>query len=245
MKNKMSKNILLTGGTRGIGAAIAELLLKSGHRVLCCGRGAEYDGPAEYFRCDVSQSRDREHLVEEALRRMGSIDVLVNNAGVAPEVRADLLEASEESFERVMAINLKGPFFLTQKVAQAMAAAPAAPGRMVINIGSISAEVASVNRGDYCMSKAAVAMATQLWAVRLAEFGVAVYEIRPGVIRTDMTRGVKSRYDALIEGGLTLQPRWGEPEDVARAVRTLVAEDLPYSTGQVLYVDGGMCVRRL
>lgn len=242
---KMGKNILLTGGTRGIGAAIAEMLLESGHRVLCCGRGEEYHGPAEYFRCDVSQSRDRELLVEEALRRMGSIEVLVNNAGVAPEVRADLLEATEESFERVMAINLKGPFFLTQKVAQAMAAAGNVPGRMVINIGSISAEVASINRGDYCMSKAAVAMATQLWAVRLAEFGIGVYEIRPGVIHTDMTRGVSSRYDALIEGGLTLQPRWGEPEDVARAVRMLVQEDLAYSTGQVLRVDGGMCVRRL
>ncbi len=241
----MGKNILLTGGTRGIGAAIAEILLKSGHRVLCCGRSEEYHGPAEYFRCDVSQRRDRERLVEEALRRMGGIEVLVNNAGVAPEVRADLLEATEESFERVMAINLKGPFFLTQKVAQAMAAAGVASGRMVINIGSISAEVASVNRGDYCMSKAAVAMATQLWAVRLAGFGVAVYEIRPGVIRTDMTRGVSGRYDALIEGGLTLQPRWGEPEDVARAVRMLVAEELPYSTGQVLRVDGGMFVHRL
>lgn len=241
----MGKNILLTGGTRGIGAAIAEILLKSGHRVLCCGRSEEYHGPAEYFRCDVSQSRDRERLVEEALRRMGSIEVLVNNAGVAPEVRADLLEATEESFERVMAINLKGPFFLTQKVAQAMAAAGSASGRMVINIGSISAEVASVNRGDYCMSKAAVAMATQLWAVRLAEFGINVYEIRPGVIRTDMTRGVSIRYDALIEGGLTLQPRWGEPEDVARAVRMLVQEELPYSTGQVLRVDGGMFVHRL
>ena len=169
----------------------------------------------------------------------------VNNAGVAPEVRADLLEATEESFERVMAINLKGPFFLTQKVAQAMAAAGSASGRMVINIGSISAEVASINRGDYCMSKAAVAMATQLWAVRLAEFGINVYEIRPGVIHTDMTRGVSSRYDALIEGGLTLQPRWGEPEDVARAVRMLVQEELPYSTGQVLRVDGGMFVHRL
>ncbi len=241
----MGKNILLTGGTRGIGAAIAEILLKSGHRVLCCGRSEEYHGPAEYFRCDVSQSRDRELLVEEALRRMGSIEVLVNNAGVAPEVRADLLEATEESFERVMAINLKGPFFLTQKVAQAMAAAGSASGRMVINIGSISAEVASINRGDYCMSKAAVAMATQLWAVRLAEFGINVYEIRPGVIHTDMTRGVSSRYDALIEGGLTLQPRWGEPEDVARAVLMLVQEELPYSTGQVLRVDGGMFVHRL
>ena len=241
----MGKNILLTGGTRGIGAAIAEILLKSGHRVLCCGRSEEYHGPAEYFRCDVSQSRDRERLVEEALRRMGSIEVLVNNAGVAPEVRADLLEATEESFERVMAINLKGPFFLTQKVAQAMAAAGNVPGRMVINIGSISAEVASINRGDYCMSKAAVAMATQLWAVRLAEFGIGVYEIRPGVIHTDMTRGVSSRYDALIEDGLTLQPRWGEPEDVARAVRMLVQEELPYSTGQVLRVDGGMFVHRL
>lgn len=241
----MGKNILLTGGTRGIGAAIAEILLKSGHRVLCCGRSEEYHGSAEYFRCDVSQSRDRERLVEEALRRMGSIEVLVNNAGVAPEVRADLLEATEESFERVMAINLKGPFFLTQKVAQAMAAAGSASGRMVINIGSISAEVASINRGDYCMSKAAVAMATQLWAVRLAEFGINVYEIRPGVIHTDMTRGVSSRYDALIEGGLTLQPRWGEPEDVARAVRMLVQEELPYSTGQVLRVDGGMFVHRL
>ncbi len=236
----MKKTILLTGGTRGIGAAIAQLLLDASHRVITCGRTGNYDGPAEYIPCDIGDPASRQALVECA----GDVDVLINNAGIAPEARLDLLDTTEASFDRVMNVNLKGPFFLTQLVARRMAAAPR-PGQMIVNIGSVSATVASVSRGEYCLSKAGVAMATQLWAVRLAEYGIPVYEIRPGVIRTDMTREVTAKYDRLIAGGLTLQRRWGSPEDVARAVKMLVDEALPYSTGQVIQVDGGMCVERL
>jgi len=167
---------------------------------------------------------------------------------VAPRERADLLEASEESFERVLKINLQGPYFLTQAAARWMIDQKAGDpeGRFcVINISSISAHVASVNRGEYCISKAGVSMATRLWAVRLAEFGIPVYEIRPGIIATDMTAGVTEEYDRKIEEGLLLQPRWGWPEDVGRAAAMLVRGELAYSTGQVITVDGGLTARRL
>ena len=172
----------------------------------------------------------------------------MNNAGVAPNVRADLLDATEESFDRVLSINLKGPYFLTQLVARYMIEqknANAAFAGCIVNIGSVSATIASINRGDYCISKAGVAMATALWAARLGEFDIPVYEIRPGIISTDMTAGVKERYDKLIAAGLLVQPRWGLPEDVAKAVAMIVRGDIAYSTGQVIYVDGGMNVRRL
>ncbi|MDB5048587.1 MAG: 3-ketoacyl-ACP reductase, partial [Fibrobacteres bacterium] len=169
-------------------------------------------------------------------------------AGIAPKVRADILEAGEESFDDLIRVNLRGPYFLTQKAAQWMIAQRQEdPSRVqsIINITSVSATVASVNRGDYCLAKAALGMSNQLWSVRLAEFGIPVYEVRPGIIKTDMTSGVTGKYDALIAGGLVPQNRWGFPEDVGMAVAMLARGDLPYSTGQVLMVDGGMTLARL
>ena len=251
---------LVTGGTRGIGLGIAEALAKDGFRLALCGRRDEADvrdtleklralgGDVHYVRADVSSTADRKALVEAVLDHFGGLHVLVNNAGVAPKERSDLLEASEESFERVLRINLQGPYFLTQAVANAMVAQkqkdPDVRGT-IINITSISSTVASPSRGQYCISKAGLSMATQLWAVRLAEFGIGVYEVRPGIIRTDMTSGVVEKYDRLIEGGLTLQPRWGTPEDVGKATAMLARGDLPYSTGAVVMVDGGLTVGRL
>jgi NAD(P)-dependent dehydrogenase (short-subunit alcohol dehydrogenase family) len=174
--------------------------------------------------------------------------VLVNNAGVAPFNRTDLLEATEESFVRLMRINLKGPYFLTQVVARWMIEQHETDANfagVIVNVSSVSATAASVNRGDYCISKAGLAMATQLWAVRLAEFGICVYEVRPGVIRTDMTEGVKEKYDRLIAEGLTVERRWGTPEDVGRAVAVLAKGELSYATGNVIHVDGGLSLRRL
>ena len=190
-----------------------------------------------------SKAEDREKLLYAILEMFGSLEALVNNAGVAPQVRCDLLEMSEESFDRVMNINLKGPFFLTQRVGRYFAENHIQG--VIVNVGSISATVASISRGEYCLSKAGVAMATKLFAVKMAEFGVPVYEIRPGVISSDMTSVVKEKYDKLIANGLTLQPRWGFPEDIGKAVAMLLRGDLAYSTGQVIKVDGGMEIGRL
>jgi len=172
----------------------------------------------------------------------------VNNAGVAPKVRADILEATEESYDWVMNINLKGPYFLTQAVANWMIAQckkDADFAGCIVNISSISATVASPSRGEYCLSKAGVSMATRLWATRLGEFNIPVYEVRPGVIKTDMTATVQEKYDKLIAEGLMVQARWGYPEDIGKAVASLVRGDLAYSTGQVIMVDGGMTLQRL
>jgi NAD(P)-dependent dehydrogenase (short-subunit alcohol dehydrogenase family) len=203
---------------------------------------------AHYCQSNVSVPADRARLLSEIEAKFGRLDVLVNNAGVAPTTRADLLDATEESFERLMAINLKGPYFLTQAAAKWMVRqrqADAAFCGCIVNISSVSATVASVNRGDYCISKAGIAMATRLWAARLAEFGIDVFEVRPGVIATDMTAGVRQKYDDLIAGGLTVQKRWGEAGDVGKAVAMLARGDLPYATGQVLVVDGGLTLQRL
>jgi 3-oxoacyl-[acyl-carrier protein] reductase len=201
-----------------------------------------------YVRADVGSAADRSALVARATEEFGRIDVLVNNAGVAPTERRDLLEATEESFDRLIGTNLKGPYFLTQAVANGMVAArradPAAQPTIVF-VTSVSSTVASTNRGEYCISKAGLSMAATLWAVRLAEFGIPVYEVRPGVIRTDMTSGVAERYDRLIAEGLIPQNRWGLPDDVGRAVAMLVRGDLAYSTGQGVMVDGGMTLGRL
>lgn len=256
----MNNVALVTGGTRGIGLGIAEALVQSGFRLALCGRREEADvretldglrelgGEVHYVQADVSRAGDRAALVEAVLDHFGGLHVLVNNAGVAPKERNDLLEASEESFERVLRINLQGPYFLTQAVANAMIRQqendPDVRGT-VINITSISSTVASPSRGQYCISKAGLSMATQLWAVRLAEFGIPVYEVRPGIIRTDMTAGVTEKYDRLIDGGLTLQKRWGTPADVGKAVAVLARGELPYSTGAVVMVDGGLTVERL
>jgi NAD(P)-dependent dehydrogenase (short-subunit alcohol dehydrogenase family) len=256
----MGRCALVTGGARGIGLGICRALAREGTDLAIVGRRREDEVAAtvatlrqsgvrvQYCQGDVSLAADRERILAQVRSDLGSPNVLVNNAGVAPTVRADLLEASEASFERVLRINLQGPYFLTQAVAREMVRSRQAdPGfaACIINVSSISATVASPSRGEYCISKAGVSMATQLWAVRLAEYGIAVYEVRPGVTATDMTAAVKAKYDRLISEGLCLQARWGQPEDVGRAVAMLVRGDLPYSTGQVLMVDGGLTVPRL
>jgi 3-oxoacyl-[acyl-carrier protein] reductase len=251
---------LVTGGTRGIGRGIAEALTDRGFNIAVNGvretnavadttlalekRGAQ----VLYCRGDVSIADDRLALVNAIRERFGRLDVLVNNAGVAPFARTDLLDATEESFVRLMRINLKGPYFLTQLVARWMIEqreADATFAGVIVNVSSVSATEASVNRGDYCISKAGLAMATQLWAARLAEFGISVYEVRPGVVRTDMTEGVSEKYDRLIAEGLTVERRWGTPADVGRAVAVLAKGELTYATGNVIHVDGGLTLRRL
>jgi NAD(P)-dependent dehydrogenase (short-subunit alcohol dehydrogenase family) len=251
---------LVTGGTRGIGLGIARKLTEAGFTVAITGRRpAEQVQPvlqqlrereprsiprSIYVQADVSSAADRKQLLAIIEAQLGRLDVLVNNAGIAPRIRADVLKASEESFDELIATNLRGPYFLTQSVAAWMIRQPAGQ-HSIINISSVSATVASVNRGDYCISKAGIAMATKLWAVRLAEYGIGVYEVRPGIIETDMTEGVKGKYDALIEGGLLLEKRWGTPEDIGTAVSMLARGELPYATGAVLVLDGGLTLARL
>lgn len=252
-----SLNVLVTGGARGIGAGIVEELAKKGHNAAFCGRGpakdaAErleflsktYPGKFKYYQCDISRKEDRERLVDSFLSDFGCIDTLVNNAGVAPNVRADLLDMSEESFMRVLSINLQGPFFLTQLAAKKIMENKNGNFHCIVNIGSVSADYASINRGEYCLSKAGVAMATKLWSVRLAEEGIPVYELRPGVIKSDMTSTVSAKYDKMIEEGLTLQKRWGMPEDIGKAAAMLAEGVLAYSTGQVINIDGGLTIER-
>ncbi len=251
---------LITGGSRGIGKAISLALAESRLDVVINfasqsqaamevqAQARRIGARAEILQADVSRIADHEKVADFLRSQFGRIDVLVNNAGVAPKVRADLLEAGEESFDRLMNTNLKGPYFLTQKLARWMIDlrkqiqdyAPA-----IINISSISAYTSSPNRGDYCLSKAGIAMMTQLYANRLAEFGIPVFEIRPGVIETDMTAGVKEKYDHLIAEGLTPIQRWGQPEDVGRAVVAIAQGYFPFSTGEVINVDGGFHLRRL
>lgn len=254
---------LVTGAGRGIGRGIAIELAKLGHAVVvnyagnfgaaeeCLRLVREAGGDGVIAQADVSVPADRERLVKETLDAYGRIDLLVNNAGVAPNVRADLLEASEDSFDRLIDINLKGPYFLTRIVARQMID-QAQRGDLgafglprIVTITSVSAYTASVNRGDYCVAKAGLAMMTALYAARLAEYGINVYEVRPGVIATDMTGGVKEKYDRMIEQGAWPIRRWGQPEDVGRAVAAIARGDLPYSTGEVINVDGGFHMRTL
>jgi len=259
----MNLTAIITGSSRGIGRAIAVAL--AGEKYNCVINYARNQNAAEEVKslveslgakaclvqADVGVSEDRRRLVDETLKAFGRIDLLVNNAGVAPEVRQDILEASEESFDRLITTNLKGPYFLTQRVAREMikelgGGAPAAGGKKIITISSLSAYTASVNRGDYCISKAGLSMMTQLFASRLAEHGINVYEIRPGIIETDMTGSVKEKYDKLIfEGNMTPIKRWGKPDDVAKAVVAIARDLLPFSTGEVVNVDGGFHLRRL
>lgn len=269
----MNRIALVTGASRGIGRGIAIALARAGYDLAvnyASNRAAAEEVQAAILSAeapaaagprprvalvqgDISRAPDRARIVQETLAAFGRIDLLVNNAGVAPSVRADLLDASEESYDRVVGINLKGPFFLTQLVAREMvkqvargtqAPAPSAP--IIINITSVSAYAVSTNRPDYCMAKAGLSMMTQLFAARLAEHGINVYEVRPGVIETDMTGPVKAKYDDLIfNKDLSPIRRWGQPEDVARAVVALASGAFPFSTGDVINVDGGYHVRRL
>lgn len=198
---------------------------------------------AAYFQSDVSDLASHGPLLDAVYGAFGRLDALVNNAGVAPEVRLDVLETTPESFDRLVSTNLRGPFFLTQAAARRFIATKTQA--TIVNVGSVSATVASTSRGEYCISKAGVAMATKLWAARLAQEGIRVYEVRPGVIRTDMTGPVREKYDRLLADGLAPQARWGEPEDVGRAVAMLLRGDLAYSTGQSICIDGGMTLQRL
>jgi len=256
----MKRVALITGGSRGIGYGIALQLAQAGYDVAINGvREAEAvtsqlqelekaGARVLYCRANISSKDDRNRMLDEINAFFGRLDILVNNAGIAPRERKDLLEATEESFSELIDTNLKGPYFLTQSVARWMIAQQNERqdfAGCIINISSISAVVASVNRGEYCITKAGVSMATQLFAVRLAEHNIPVYEVRPGIIHTDMTAAVTEKYDRLIAGGLTLQKRWGFPEDVGKAVLGLVQGFFPYSTGQVINVEGGMLINRL
>jgi NAD(P)-dependent dehydrogenase (short-subunit alcohol dehydrogenase family) len=248
---------LVTGGTRGIGLGIARALAEDGwHLALCGVRGADavapllesFPGRADYFQADIGSFADRARLADAIAGRYGAVNALVNNAGRAPRVRADILDASEESFEELLRINLQGPYFLTQALARQMAARRQADSTFpaaIVFVTSVSAEMASIMRGEYCVSKAGLAMAARLFAVRLAALGIPVFEVRPGIIATDMTAGVRETYDARIADGLVPERRWGQPEDVGRAVAALLRGDIPYATGTVLHVDGGLTLPTL
>ena len=254
-----TRSALVTGGSRGIGLGIAQRLLADGYRVVINGlrdREAVMEtldelsqlGDITYVAADVGTVEGRARLVTGTLAAVGRLDVLVNNAGITSPGRKDILEATEEDLDTVLSVNLKGPFLLTQRLARHMIAEreadPEFRGR-IVNITSVSATLATPNRSEYCISKAGLSMATKLWATRLAEYGIDVFEVRPGVIRTDMTAPVAEKYESLIAAGLTLDRRLGMPEDVAAVVAALAAGNIPYSTGQILTVDGGLTVARL
>jgi NAD(P)-dependent dehydrogenase (short-subunit alcohol dehydrogenase family) len=244
------KHVIISGCSRGIGAACVKRFLDAGYCVTGMGRSetADFsDANFNYVRGDLSSTEDRNRLVASAKEKFGRIDSLVNVAGVAPLERRDLLDMTEESYDRVMDINTKGTLFLTQAVAREMITNPEENGirGYICNISSLSAYTSSVSRGEYCISKAGVSMVTKLFADRLAEYGIPVNEVRPGIINTDMTSKVKEKYDNLIGGGLLPIARWGEPKDIADAVFALTTGALPYVTGQSLDVDGGFHLRRL
>lgn len=235
------KTAVVTGAASGIGLAVARRFLKEGYRVYGMSRRKVQpidDFDFIYIPGDISVAEDRQRLINAPER----IDALVNVAGVAPKVRADVLEMTEESYDRVLDINLKGTFFLTQLAANKMKTQGSG---YICNISSMSAYTSSVSRGEYCISKAGLSMVTKLFADRLAAYGIMVNEVRPGIIATDMTEKVKGKYDALIDGGLLPIKRWGTPEDVAAAVWSLCSGALPYVTGQSIDVDGGFHIRRL
>jgi NAD(P)-dependent dehydrogenase (short-subunit alcohol dehydrogenase family) len=251
---------LVTGGSRGIGRGICVALAKLGWRVgvnYTANAGAAQEtlalvtaagGAGEAVQADIAVTAQRKYLIDFMRQRFGRLDALVNNAGVAPHVREDLLEASEDSFDRIIGINLKGPYFLSQLAARSMVEqikAGRIPRGYIVNISSVSAYAASTNRGDYCVSKAGIAMMTKLFAARLAEEKINVYEVRPGIIATDMTGPVKAKYDKLLAEGLAPIKRWGQPEDIGACVAAILRGDFPYSTGQVFDVDGGFHLQRL
>jgi NAD(P)-dependent dehydrogenase (short-subunit alcohol dehydrogenase family) len=251
---------LITGAGRGIGRGIAVALAEKGWNVVINYRGnaaaatetvglvEDAGGRGLAVQANIAEAADRQRLIDETVQNFGRIDLLVNNAGMAPRQRLDILETNEASYDEVMTVNLKGPFFLTQQVAQVMIEQQQQniiTEPRIINIGSISAYTSSPNRGEYCLSKAGMSMMTALFADRLAEYGINVYEIRPGVIETDMTSGVKEKYDRLIDDGLTPIHRWGQPDDIGRAVIAIAEGYLPFSTGEVINVDGGFHMHRL
>ena len=255
----MKKTALITGASRGIGYGVAQRLGLDGFAVVLVATRPQAENEENldrltaqgidwhYVQGDVSSHDDRLRIVQEAVAAYGRIDVLVNNAGVAPKVRADLLEMSEESFDRVVGINTKGNMFLTQAVARQMLQQPVNGKKRgtIINISSCSAVVSSTSRGEYCVSKAGISMLTKLYADRLACEGILVHEVRPGVIATDMTGAVQEKYDKLIADGLFPLARWGTPEDIAGAVSAFAGDDFLYTTGNYIDVDGGFHIQRL
>lgn len=262
---KLPARILVTGSSRGLGRGVALRLAASGHSVAIhyssnadaarqtaedCARLASHAGQ-QFPICggDISRDEHRRAIFQQAVEALGGLDALVNNAGIAPRRRDDILEARPEIFDEVMAVNLRGPYFLTQ-LAAAYWLSRAGECRLhggfkLIFVSSVSADTPSLNRGEYCISKAGVAMAAQLWAVRLAGAGIQVFELRPGIMATDMTAGVKDKYDRLLREGLVPMRRWGEPEDVGRAVEAICAGAFPFSTGEVIRLDGGLGLRSL
>ncbi len=256
----MNRVACITGGSRGIGLGIAIELAKNSFDLAINGMRSkgEVEHVVEnlksfgvdviYCQGDIASSESRKAIIEQIKNYYGRLNILVNNAGVAPKERLDILQATEESFQHVLSTNLQGPYFLTQAASHLMIEQKNQDDLFqgcVINISSISATVASVNRGEYCVAKAGLSMATQLFATRLGEFNIPVYEVRPGIIHTDMTAGVTEKYDKLISEGLTIQKRWGEAADVGKVVAALALGYFPYSTGQVIMVDGGLTVPRL
>ena len=256
----MKRVAFITGGSRGIGFGIAVQLAEAGFDIAINGVRPEaavvesiahlksLGAEVVYCQGDIASADARKQMLERIKSSFGRLHVLVNNAGVAPKERKDILEASEESFTLLLTTNLQGPYFLTQAAANWMIQQQRDEKDFtgcIINVSSVSATMVSVNRGEYCVAKAGLSMATQLFATRLGEYNIPVYEIRPGVIHTDMTAGVTEKYDKLIAGGLTVQPRWGESQDVGKAAAALALGYLPYSTGQVIMVDGGMTIPRL
>jgi len=254
------RTALVTGGTRGIGLGIARALARDGWDLLLSGQRPAADvsaiaddlqrfgGRVDYVAGDISQAAGRAAIVERARSSEGAVNALVNNAGRAPRLRADLIDATEDSFEEVLRTNLQGPYFLTQAVARDMLERTRADSTFrasIVFVTSVSAEMVSPNRGEYCVSKAGLAMAASLFAVRLAPAGIPVYDVRPGIIATDMTAPVKDLYDRRIVDGLVPEGRWGQPDDVGRAVCALLRGDLPYATGSVIHVDGGLALKRL
>lgn len=242
---------VITGGSRGIGLGIAKELLKDDYTVVLTARSksddvvaleAEYGEKVVFYPCDISDEADVKNLVSLVGNRFGKIDLLVNNAGVAPKVRKDILEITREDFDFVVDINLKGTFFVTQSFVPLLIAADKS---RIVNISSMSAYTASVNRGEYCVSKAGISMLTKLFAARLAEYGVSVIEIRPGIIETDMTAKVKEKYEALIADGITPIKRMGTPEDIGKCVSSIAKGGFDFCTGTVIDCDGGFNVRSL
>lgn len=248
---------IVTGGARGIGLGIARALASDAWDLGIAGvrspadvRGVvaeleSHGGRVHYVQADIGDPDHRRRLLSEVIDRLGTPSALVNNAGRAPRVRADLLEAGEDSFEEILRTNLQGPYFLTQQVANAMIAAGTDSRRGIVFITSVSAEMASTNRGDYCVSKAGLSMTAKLYALRLAPHGIPVYEVRPGIVATDMTAAVKDKYDQRIAEGLVPDARWGTSDDVGRAVAALLRGDVPYATGTVLHIDGGLTIPKL
>jgi 3-oxoacyl-[acyl-carrier protein] reductase len=256
----MKKIALITGGTRGIGLGIAKKLAKEGIDLALNGVRPEADVTGvleelrqfgikvEYFQGNIAEKSDRENILDGVKAKFGNLNYLINNAGVAPRVRADVLEVAEEDFDHLMDINLRGTFFLTQGISKWMVEMKKddpTQDYSIITITSVSARLASTNRAAYCMAKSGLSMMNQVFAVKLAEFGIPVFEIQPGVIETDMTEKVKEIYQERIQKGLTLEPRMGKPEDIGKLVAALLRGDLSYATGQIISVDGGMMVGRL